>query len=99
MTPRFPVAFQPPAFASWVVLRPLGISAFLTVGLPGRQIGPDPNGVTTFHLHETRPGRVPPMPRERRCSHDRPSASGRRLPLLNGQFLHLGQTSITRGSL
>src|SRR5665811_1415635 len=35
-TPRFPVAFQPPAFASWAVLRPLGISAFLTVGLPDR---------------------------------------------------------------
>ncbi len=31
---RFPAAFRPPAFASRVFLRPLGDSAFLTVGLP-----------------------------------------------------------------
>src|SRR6266508_1143945 len=30
----FPVAFRPPAFASWVILRPPGDWAFLTVGLP-----------------------------------------------------------------
>ena len=39
--PRFPAAFRPPAFASWVILRPLGNSAFLTVGLPaGQPAGP-----------------------------------------------------------
>ena len=38
---RFPAAFRPPAFASWVILRPLGNSAFLTVGLPaGQPAGP-----------------------------------------------------------
>ena len=39
--PRFPAAFRPPAFASWVILRPLRNSAFLTVGLPaGQPAGP-----------------------------------------------------------
>ena len=39
--PRFPAAFRPPAFASWVILRPLGNSAFLAVGLPaGQPAGP-----------------------------------------------------------
>ncbi len=31
---RFPVAFRLPAFASWVILSPLGNWAFLAVGLP-----------------------------------------------------------------
>ena len=31
---RFPVAFGLPAFASWVILSPLGNWAFLAVGLP-----------------------------------------------------------------
>jgi len=47
--PRFPVAFQPPAFASWAVRRPLGISAFLTVGLPDRN-RPGPQRGYHFHL-------------------------------------------------
>jgi hypothetical protein len=38
---RFPAAFRPPAFASWVILRPLGNSASLTVGPPaGQPAGP-----------------------------------------------------------
>ena len=49
---------------------------------------PDPDGVTAFHTHELRPGWVPPIPRGRRCSPDRPFISGRRLPLLSGQSLH-----------
>ena len=61
---RFPVAFRPPAFASWVILFPLGDSAFLTVGLPARATsGPDPVGVSTFRTHEIRPGWVPSLPR------------------------------------
>ena len=43
MASRFPVAFRPPAFASWVIRPPLGSWAFLTVGLPGPC--PDPIGV------------------------------------------------------
>ena len=30
----------------------------------------DRGGVTTFHAHEMRPGRVPALPREQRCPHD-----------------------------
>ena len=79
------------SYARWGS-RPSSRSAYRTA------TGPDLNGVITFHLYETRPGRVPPQPRERRCSHDRINASGRRLPLLNGQFLHPGTATITRGS-
>ena len=46
----------------------------------GPKAGPD--GVSTFHAHEIRPGRAPSIPRDQRCSHDRPVASGRRLPPL-----------------
>jgi len=91
--PRFPAAFQPPAFASWAVLRPLGISPSSRSAYRTGNRRPDPNGVITFHLYETRPGRMPTQPRERRCSHDRTDASGRRLPLRNGQFLHLDTTT------
>jgi hypothetical protein len=37
---------------------PLGSYAFLTVSRPG--VSPDPNGVSTFHTSEIRPGWVPP---------------------------------------
>jgi hypothetical protein len=36
---------------------------------PSLRCGPD--GVPTFHTSETRPGRVPSVPREQRCPHDR----------------------------
>jgi hypothetical protein len=64
------------------------------LGLPhGRLTGraataqPDPDGVSTFHTREMRPGRVPSLPRGRRCSRDRGCVPGRRLPLSNGQPL------------
>ena len=96
--PGFPLPFSrrhsllEPSYARWGS-RPSSQSAYRTT------TGPDPNGIITFHLYETRPGRVPPQPRERRCSYDRSDASSRRLPLLNGQFLHPGTATITRGSL
>jgi len=52
---------------------------------PPKRCGPD--GVSTFHTHEIRPGRVPSVPREQRCPHDRRSVLGRRLPILNGPLL------------
>ena len=58
---------------------------------------PDPDGATTFHTHELRPGSVPPIPRGRRCSPGRSLISGRRLPLLNGQSLHPATASHRRG--
>ena len=59
---RFPAAFRPPAFASWAILFPPRRSAFLTVGPPGPN-DPDQDGVSTFHMRKTRPGRVPPRSR------------------------------------
>jgi hypothetical protein len=60
----FPSPFGVPALACWVILLPPGMCAFLTVGLPGHLRCPDPDGVTTFRTHETRPGRVPSRPRD-----------------------------------
>ena len=57
---RFPVAFRPSAFASWVILRPLGSCAFLAVGLPAVD-PPDPNGVVMLRMTKIRPGRAPPF--------------------------------------
>src|ERR1700730_7900023 len=62
------------------ILFPPRDSAPLTIGLPGPKAGPD--GVSTFHAHEIRSGRAPSIPRDQRCSHDRPVASGLRLPPL-----------------
>src|SRR5450755_3883027 len=89
--------FRPPAIRFSVIRYPPRSWALLTVGLPGTPCCPDPDGVTAFHTHELRPGWVPPIPRGRRCSPDRPLISGQRLPLLNGQSLHPATTSIERG--
>jgi hypothetical protein len=43
--------------------------------------------VSTFHTHETRPGRVSSLPRGRRCSYDRRCVRGRRLPPSSGRPL------------
>jgi hypothetical protein len=71
-----------------VTLFPPGTWAFLTVGLPGTTWGPDPDGVSAFHTCEIRPGRVPPLPRGRRCSSRPDAVPGWRLPLPSGQSLH-----------
>jgi len=63
-------------------------SVFLPVDSPRHC--PDQGGVSTFHMRKTRPGRVPPISLERRCSCDRSGALGRRLPLPSGQPLHPG---------
>ena len=85
MTSRFPVAFQLPAFASWAILFPLGSYAFLTVGRPNDCSHPDPNGVSTFHTSEIRPGWVLPLPRGGGVHPDGSDLHHRRLPLLSGQ--------------
>src|SRR5215471_964708 len=82
------------------VLFPPRDSASLTVGLPPRPCGCDgPVGVSTFHTHEIRPGRVPPLPRERRYPHDRRRVLGRRLPILNGLLLIIPTDTTRRGEL
>jgi hypothetical protein len=84
---RFPVSFRPPALACWILLRPLRMWAFLTVGLPSKY-RLDLIGVVAFRLSEIRPGWVSSEPRGRWCAPDRQALSGRHPPLSNGQPYH-----------
>ena len=79
--PRFPVAFRLPAFASRVILSPLGIGPSLRSAY---RTTPGPHRDSTFRTYELRPGRVPSLPRGQRCSHGRLQVSGRRLPHPSG---------------
>jgi hypothetical protein len=97
--PSFLPPFGTPAFASWTILFPPGSSASLTAGLPAALTRPDPDGVPTFRWHEARPGRVPSMPRKRRCPRGWASAPSRRLPLRNGSPCTPATQPIGRGSL
>src|SRR6266516_2549986 len=62
--PGFPVAFRPTGVRFLGHPVPPGSYAFLTVGRPDTCRYPDPDGVSTFHVHETRPGGVPSRPRD-----------------------------------
>jgi hypothetical protein len=95
--PGFLPPFRLPAFASWVILRPLENGAFLTVGLPAAIWPPDPNGVVVLHMSKTRPGRAPPLPRGQWCAPGRRLSSGRHPPLSSGQSLYPAGTSHLRG--
>jgi len=86
-TPRFPAAFQPPAFASWAVLRPLGISTFLTVGLPDRNRQPGPQRGYHVPLVRDMTGQGAPstpgtavFSRPDKCLRSPPAASQRPVP-------------------
>src|SRR5690242_3653665 len=59
--PWFPVAFRPPAFASWA-----SCSRREFRSPHGRPTGwhPDPDGVSTFRTHKIRPGWVPSLSRD-----------------------------------
>jgi hypothetical protein len=81
------------------VLFPPRSSAFLTVGLPPHPRRGGPDGVSTFRTHETRPGRVPALPREQRCPRDHRSVLGRRLPILNGPLLIIPTITTRPGEL
>jgi hypothetical protein len=58
-----PVAFRRTGISLLGRPVPAGELAFLAVGLPGRTTGSDSDGVSTFRMRKTRPGRVPSMPR------------------------------------
>jgi hypothetical protein len=98
LSSRFPAAFRPPAFASWASCSRPGIqlTSRSTCRWASRRRPPDPDGVSTFHTHETRPGRASSLPRERRCSHDHRDVRGRRLPPHNGRPLPPRQCAPTR---
>src|ERR1051326_7190039 len=81
------------------VLFPPRDSASLTVGLPPHPRRDGPDGVSKFRTHETRPGRVPALPREQRCPRDRRSVLGRPLPILNGLLLIIPTITTRPGEL
>ncbi len=59
--PGFLSPFDAPAFACWASCPAGGL------GLPYGRLtgpGPDPDGVSTFRTHKTRPGRAPCLPRD-----------------------------------
>jgi hypothetical protein len=98
MTPRFPVAFQPPAFASWASCSRQGIplssrsayqaDAWTPAGFP-----------RSAHPSHGRIG-CPLYPEAQRCSHGRSDPSGRRLPPLPGaRPYHPGVHPISRSYL
>ncbi len=89
LSSRFPAAFRPPAFASWASCSRPGIqlSSQLACRRASRRRPPDPDGISTFHTHETRPDRASSLPRGRRCSYNHRDVRGRRLPPHNGRPL------------
>jgi hypothetical protein len=67
-------------------------SAFLTVSPPGSDcLGPD--GIVTFRTRQIRPGRVPSVPRGRRCAPTRPNPPGWHLSPHNDRPLPPARTS------
>src|SRR6266496_1337207 len=86
--PGFPVAFRPPAFASWSSCARQGTGPSLRSAYRSLLPGPDPDGVATFRAHELRPGWVPFLPRGLRCPHGRQVIPGRRMPPRSGPSLH-----------
>jgi hypothetical protein len=64
----------------------------------GHHSCPDPDGVSTFHTSEIRPGWVPSLPRGRRCPPWPNAVPDQRLPLHNGQSLHRAATTHLHGS-
>ena len=101
-TPRFPAAFQPPAFASWAVLRPLGISAFLTVGLPDRNRSGPQRGYHVPLVRDTTGQGAPSTPgtavftRPDKCLRSPPAASQRPVPTPRHCNHHPGLTLTRR---
>lgn len=93
---RFPVAFRRPAFASRVILLPLGNGASLTVGLPSAEFHLDPIGVFTFRMIKLRPGWMSSVPRERWCAPARLLPTGRHPPPYSGRSLSPAETSHLR---
>jgi hypothetical protein len=98
IAPGFPAAFRPPAFASRSPCSRPGPGPSLRSAYRAPPGCPDPDGVSTFHTCEIRPGWVPPLPRGRRCSPRPDAVPGRRLPLPSGQSLHPAPASHQRGS-
>ena len=99
MRSRFPVAFRPPAFASWSSFSRWGIGSPSRSAYRHRRQAPDPNGVVVLHMSKTRPDRAPSLPRGRRCVPGRRLSSGRHPPLFQRPVPYgPARTSHRRGS-
>jgi hypothetical protein len=97
--------FPPSCRLSTTGIRFLGVlfpprnSASLTVGLPRHQNAMDLTGLPRSTRMRYDRGRVPALPREQRCPHDRRSVLGRRLPILNGPLLIIPTPTTRPGEL
>ena len=86
--------FGAPALACWVILRPLGLCAFLTVGLPSQ--ARTPSGLPRCpRARSDRDGC--PLYSGVRCPHGRHRHSGRRWPPPSGPPLYPGAASTLPG--
>ena len=97
---RCPVAVRLPAFASWSSFARPG------TGPPSRSAYrrrsssmPDLDGIVTFRTHETRPGRVPSIPRGPRCPHDRKASPAAARRITTAKSLNPGPTNHHPGTL
>ena len=85
---RFPVAFRPPAFASWASCTRPGLGPSLPPACRQPQRGvADPDGVSAFRTHETRLGLGAPYTPGTAVSTRPRTILGRRLPPSNGRSL------------
>jgi hypothetical protein len=95
--PRVPGAFSAAGLRFLGILSRPGIPPLLRSACHAT-ISADPDRVSMFRTHETQLGWAPSISRGRRCSHDRPEAGGRRLPLPSGQPLSPGSYRPPRGA-
>lgn len=91
MISAFLSSFEVSTFASWASFSRSGVelssqSAYRPCFFWSSQ-GWTRSGFPCFARSSFRSGRVPSIPRGRRCSHDPPKRKGRRLPFLYGQPL------------
>ena len=98
MTPKFPAAFRPPAFACWASCSCRGVL------LPSRSAYQAAAWTPAGFPRSAHPshGRIgcPLYPEAQRCSHSRSDPSGRRSPPLPGaRPYHPGVPSISRDCL
>ena len=96
MMSRFPVAVRLPAFASWSSFPRRGTGPSSRSAYRTPKTGSDLDGIVTFRTHETRPGRVPSIPRGLRCPHDRKASPTATRRITTAKSLNPGPTTTTR---
>jgi hypothetical protein len=99
MMSRFPVAVRLPAFASWSSFPRRGTGPSSQSAYRTPKTGSDLDGIVTFRTHETRPGRVPSIPRGLRCPHDRKASPTATRRITTTKSLNPGPTTTNPGTL